>query len=152
MPPTTPSTSSDDESNTITWEHLEHAPPSPPSQSTNPTNDPTTITPATTTTHNNDNNQSSTDTHPERILDPETHPEEEAFYIEDVTGTGERTGPWIRVGVAPAIRIRPPGDVAVSGSLSSLGGGVGVRGQGDNRDNEDKRGEGVSVDSGSLSG
>lgn len=66
-----------------------------------------------------------------------------------MTGTGERTGPWIRVGVAPAIRICPPGDVDVSSSSSSVGGGVGVRGQGGDGD---KGSGGVSTDSGSLPG
>ncbi|OJZ86859.1 hypothetical protein ASPFODRAFT_207253 [Aspergillus luchuensis CBS 106.47] len=109
--PRSPSSSTSDENNTVTWEHLEHAPPSLSTQS------------ADTTAHNHDN-RSTADNRSEGVIGHGMHARSEAVHVEDVmaspqgTGTGTGMGMGPGAGRAPAIRIYPPGD---AGSASASG-------------------------------
>lgn len=111
MPPITPqprspSTTTSDENNTVTWEHLEHAPLALSTQS------------ADTTAHNNDS-RSTADNRSEAVIGHGIHARSEAVHVEDVMARPQGTGTG--AGRAPAIRIYPPGDT-VSTSASGASG------------------------------
>ncbi|BCS03284.1 uncharacterized protein AKAW2_70162A [Aspergillus luchuensis] len=117
MPPITPqprspSTTTSDENNTVTWEHLEHAPLALSTRS------------ADATAHNHDN-RSTADNRSEEDIGHGMHARSEAVHLEDVMaipqGTGTGTGMGPGTGRAPAIRIYPPGD-AGSASVSGASG------------------------------